>query len=437
MMDNLKYFFLYVYLFFNSLTVFSQESTRDLVVSGVDAMMEGNYGKSLELLIKAKGQAEVEQDYTNLFVALNNIGLNYAKMLDNDEALEYYIKSYTIAIRELDASYEMTSLNNIAVLYSQDKNIDKAIEYFKKAYDLAKLPEDTVKKGIYSINLAQAYFDNGAFEMATPYIEEAIKLLNEDPDYLLEALAIKATLLNAQGQTLQAENLINELLPKLKGNRYAETRVVLLLTQAEIENSKGDSDRALSLCNEALKEQPINLETRYKIFSHINRFNSNSKNYYQALVAMDSMNNLKENIHDLRSGRQYQANRVKFEILNYETELADTQLRIATQRKIIIVIAISSTLIILLLIWSLRLSRIRSKQRKDLLDRQEKILNLELENEKANNLLLEKQLKEKETSLLLEQEQHKNEIESKNRKLSAKALYLIDRNRLVETIISD
>jgi len=436
-MANLKYYFLFVYIVLNTLTVFSQESTRDLVVSGVDAMMEGDYSKSLELLIKAKGQAEEEEDYTNLFVALNNIGLNYAKILDNNEALEYYLESYTIAIKELDASYEMTSLNNIAVLYSQEKNIDKAIEYFEKAYDLAKLPKDKLKKGIYAINLAQAYFDKGENEIATPYIEEAIKLLKGDPDYLLEALAIKATLLNGQGQTAQAENLINELLPKLNENRYAETRVVLLLTQAEIENSKGDTIRALNLCNNALIQRPINLETRYKIFSNINSYSTKSKNYHQALIAMDSMNHLKQTIHDLRSGRQYQANRVKFEILNYETELADGQLRIASQRKIISVIVISSVLIILLLIWSLRLSRIRGKQRKDLLTRQEKILNLEIENEKANNLLLEKQLNEKEAKLLLEQEQYKHEIESKNRKLSAKALYLIDRNQLVETIISD
>jgi hypothetical protein len=429
-----------LFLFFfviNTFLVFSQQDTHEIIVSGVDAMMEGNYSESLELLTKARVQAENEEDYKNLFVALNNIGLNYAKMLDNNEALEYYLESYTIAIKELDASYEMTSLNNIAVLYSQEKNIDKAIEYFEKAYDLARLPKDKLKKGIYAINLAQAYFDKRKYTIATNFIEEAIKLLESDPDYQLEALALKSILLNGIGQSILAKNLINELLPKLKENRYAETRVVLLLTLADIESNNGDINRALNLTNSALSQQPINIETRYNIFSHIAKYNKENRNYSEALIAMDSMNHLKQAIHDLGSGRQYQANRVKFEILNYETELADVQQRISFQRNIILVIALSSVIIILLLIWSLRLSRIRSKQRKDLLDRQEKILNLELENEKANNLLLEKQLKENETKLLLEQEQFKHEIESKNRKLSAKALYLTDRNRLIENIIDD
>ena len=76
-------------------------------------MMDGRYAKSLELLTKAwviaEEEAEEENVYANLFVAINNIGLNYHKLLDNNEALEYYLESYTIAIKELDYSYEMTN----------------------------------------------------------------------------------------------------------------------------------------------------------------------------------------------------------------------------------------------------------------------------------------------------------------------------------------
>ncbi|WP_191859156.1 tetratricopeptide repeat protein [Hanstruepera ponticola] len=431
----------FILLFFFSLCmpfVFSQENdTHAIIVEGVDAMMEGNYSESLELLTRARVIAEEEEDYKNLFVAINNIGLNYHKLLDNNEALEYYLESYKIAIKELDYSYEMTSLNNIAILYSQENDLDKAIEYFQKAYDLAEIPQDQLKKGIYAINLAQAYNDKSQANIAMPYIEEAIKLLEADEDYLLEAEALQAVLLHALGKEQESENLITSLLPKLKGNRYAETRVVLFLTLAKIEHAKNNLNQALVLGNTALNQEPINLETRYKIYSLLHSYNEKANNYSQALIAMDSMLHIKQEIHDLRSGRQYQANKVKFEVLNYEAQLHDGRERIKSQKRLILILTISSFLIIFLLLWSLRLSRIKNKQRKDLLARQEKILNLELENEKANNLILENQLKENETKLLLEQEQHKREIESKNRKLSAKALYLIDRNRLVETIIQE
>ena len=400
-------------------------------------MMEGEYGKSLELLIKAKGKAEKEGDYKNLFVALNNIGLNYHKMLDYNEALEYYLESYKIAIKELDASYEMTSLNNIGILYSQEKDLAKAIEYFKQAYNLAEFPKDKLKKGIYAVNLAQAYCDKSEYEVANQYVESAIKFLKDDPDYLLEALAIEAIMLHGLKKTKQAEDHISNLLPKLTENRYAETRVMLLLRLAEIKYDQADINQALVLCRRALDQQPVNLETRYKIFSQINAYNRKTENYQQALSAMDSMLFINQTIHELRRERQYQANLVKFEALNYETELTKGMERIAFQKKLMIILVLGAALIIMLLMWSLRLSRIRSKQRKDILARQEKILQLELENEKANILILENQLKENETKLQLEQEQYKNEIESKNRELSVRALYLSNRNQLIESIISD
>ena len=416
---------------------FSQESSRELIVKGVDSMMEGHYVKSLELLKKARAIAKEENDYVNQFVAINNIGLNYNKLLDTNEALEYYLESYTIAIKELDYSYEMTSLNNIAILYSQEKNLEKAIEYFQKAYDLAVVPKDKFKKGIYAINLAQAYSEKKEFKLASIFIENALNLLEDEPDYLLDAKAVNAVLQKDLGHVNEAETIINEIIPQLEDTRYSESRVSLMLALADIENNKGHTTEALRICKRALKQKPINFETKFEIFNQINKYNRQAQNYPEALTAMDSMMHLKQAIYDLRSSQQYQANRVKFEVLNYETQLTKDRQRIQAQKRLIIVLAIGAVLIILLLAWALRLSRIRSKQRKDLLERQEKILNLELENEKANSLLLEKQLKEKETALLLEQEQHKNEIESKNRKLSAKALYLIDRNRLVESIIGD
>lgn len=435
---KIKYliFFLAFFIYCSNF-VFAQEDTHAIIVDGVDAMMEGNYSESLELLTNARAKAEAENDYKNQFVAINNIGLTYHKLLDYNEALEYYLESYKIAIKDLDYSYEMTSLNNIAILYSQEKNIEKAIEYFQKAYDLAKVPNDELKKGIYAINLAQAYQEKNLPKTAMPFIDEAIKLLQNEEDYLLEAEALKAIILNTLGQTQDSENQIKNLLPKLESNRYAETRVALILTLAKIENTKKNYERALVLGQSALKQQPINVETKYEIFNLIYEFSNEQKNYPLAMTVMDSMLQLKQKLHDLRNQRQYQANKVKFEVLNYETQLSEGRQRIENKNRLLIILAIGSVIIISLLLWSLRLSRIRNKQRKDLLTRQEKILNLEIENEKANNLVLEKQLKENATQLLLEKEQHKNEIESKNRKLSAKALYLIDRNRLVETIIND
>jgi DNA-binding CsgD family transcriptional regulator len=71
----------------------------------------------------------------------------------------------------------------------------------------------------------------------------------------------------------------------------------------------------------------------------------------------------------------------------------------------------------------------RQKQKKLIAERNEKVITLELEKEKNEH-------REKETAALLEEERLKNELESRNRKLSAKALYLSGRNQLIEEVIT-
>ena len=83
-------------------------------------------------------------------------------------------------------------------------------------------------------------------------------------------------------------------------------------------------------------------------------------------------------------------------------------------------------LMVLILIF--RNYLIRHKQRK-------KITELELEQEKNKRLVAEKQMREQEAIVKLEQERLRNELDIKNRKLTSKALYLSSRNELIEEIV--
>ena len=80
------------------------------------------------------------------------------------------------------------------------------------------------------------------------------------------------------------------------------------------------------------------------------------------------------------------------------------------------------------ILWVFRSNSIKHRQRKT-------IVELELAKEKSDYLLIQKQLHEQETLALLEQERFKNELEVKNRKLTAKALYLSSKNDLIEEVL--
>ena len=128
---------------------------------------------------------------------------------------------------------------------------------------------------------------------------------------------------------------------------------------------------------------------------------------------------------------------MKFEIQNYRNQLLENQKLLQSERKVFYIVLTAAIIIILLIAWALRNSYIKGKQRKIIHSRSQEVMTLELEKEKSDKLLLEKKLKEEEARALLEEERLKNEIESRNRKLSAKALHLIERNELLASIVVD
>ena len=132
----------------------------------------------------------------------------------------------------------------------------------------------------------------------------------------------------------------------------------------------------------------------------------------------------------------FETNRVKFEIADYRRELQQSKELQQQERKTLYGLLGASLLIIFLIAWALYNSYIKNKQRKKLHQQNKEFIELELQKKESDNLLLEKQLHNKEARALLEQERLKNEIENRNRKLAAKALQISGRNELIKEVIN-
>ena len=426
--------FLYILFLFISIQKGDIQECNDLIQSGVEAMHGKEHAQSLELLTKAKTIAEDNNWHREQFLAINNIGANYYSMLDYGEALDNYLEAYTIAIKELDEDYEMVVLNNIAILYSKEKQFDKAEEYFEKAYQIAKQKGDGVKIGMYAVNLGLVNNEQNELEKAKIYLDEAINLLKERPDILMQAEIALADNLFREEKYEASKKIIEELLPQLKDKAYQEHRLELFILLSKIAESENRIGQAIEHANKALRET-ASLDNKIIVFEQLSKLQIKNNDFLKAINAKDSILKAKDELTNKKNSRLFETNKVKFEVQTYQSELLENQQRLTSQRKTIYLIAGLSVLIIALIAWALRNSYIKNKQRKALHKRTQEIISLELEKEKSDNLLLEKQLKEKETRALLEQEKLKNEIENKNRKLAAKALHLSNRNELIEDII--
>jgi len=403
------------------------EKCDNLIKEGVNAFFEDkNYVRSLELLTEARIMAETNEWPEQLFLALNNIGLNYYELLDYGEALNNFLEAYKIALRDLEPNSEMIVLNNIAILYSKEEKLDKAEEFFKKAYTIAVENKNDSKIALYALNLGILANQKGNVELSEEYINIALPFLGSHPGD--EAMARVTSIKNTAGRGKYeiAEQLALELLPQLAKN--SRPKGSLLLALAEINENKNNLRKAIEYAELTLAEN-INMEFSRDAYRYLSNLYKKSNDPGKAFYYGDLYYEAKDSLTILKNNKLFENSRIKFELQNYQEELARSNERLNEERRIFTIIVAFAALLILFVIWLLRINSVKYKQRKI-------ITELELDKERHERLLLEKQLQEKETLTLLEEEKLKNEIETKNRQLATKALHLSTKSELIENILN-
>ena len=147
------------------------------------------------------------------------------------------------------------------------------------------------------------------------------------------------------------------------------------------------------------------------MYNQISKLYLLNHDYAIALQYKDSVIATKDSISGLINQEFFETTKIKLKVQRYENELKINNEKHSAERKIFI-IAIAFTLLLFFFIYRTLKNRIvKQKQEKIITENQQKIFTLELEN-------------------------LKNNIAEKNRKLSAKALYLSGRNELIEEVVN-
>ena len=433
-----KLFCLFVLCFVGILnsTASPIEKCDSLVKAGVMAMERNENIKSLELLTQARLLAEKNHWYKQQFLAINNIGANYYSLLEYGEALNYYLEAYTIALKELEPKYEMIVLNNIAILYSKEQKYSKANEYFTKAYNIAKENKEPLKVGLYAMNLGNVANEDKKPKRARKYFSEALPLLTGQPQFITLAKIGLAQCDLLENNPAQARKIAETLLKTVKDLEYNDIGISLFQILSRSYLAENSIDLGLLYANKILQKKP-DLETKIMVFGLLSDLNFKRKAFAEALSYKDSILKANTELNEIKNGKLFESSKVKFEIQNYRNEIALNESKLSSERKIFYSVIAIIVIIVIFIVWSFRNASIKHKQKKLIAERSEQILTLELEKEKSDNLILEQQFIEKETTALLEQERLKNELELKNRKLSAKALYLSGRNQMIEEVLTE
>ncbi|MET3539261.1 tetratricopeptide repeat protein [Chryseobacterium limigenitum] len=407
----------------------SAEHCDALIKQGIDALYKKDHSTSLEIFAEAQKIAEQNSLYQQQFITTNCIGLNYYQMSDYSTALDSYLEAYSIAVKYLKSDREMTVLNNIALVYLQQGKYKESEKHQKRAYDLATLNKDYIGIAIYAANLADLYNITHQLDRALEYVKIARAALTKKNN----------TRFNTDLDIVEAKNflerkeydnvfiILKPLLNKLKDKESIDHRISALLILSKAHQGKKQNDKALYYVEKS-QEENLNYSNEKDIYNQFSSLYFSMGDYNKALQYKDSIITVKDSLSATKNQAMYQNSEIKI-------KLQDSQKELKSEKRLKFYIAAFCISLLALLSWLFRTLYLKNQQKRTIAERNQQIITLELKNKENDNLLLEQQIKEKETEALLEKEKLKNELESRNRKLAVNAIHIAQRNDKIEEYI--
>src|SRR5690606_11781397 len=171
-----------------------------------------------------------------------------------------------------------------------------------------------------------------------------------------------------------------------------------------------------------------NVEERIEVYDRLATLYGKTDDFKTAMAYKDSVIIATDSLYAIKNSALFKSEKVKFQIKNYQHELMESKKALKSEKQFFYLLITAVVIFMGFLIWMYKNNSLKHKQRK-------RIIELELEKEKSDHLLLEEQHREKEATALLEKERLKNELEVKNRELTAKAMYMASKNELIEEVL--
>lgn len=273
--------------------------------------------------------AEREDNLSYSFIGFFQKG-NKKKILgDLDEALEAYVKSLSIAKELGDTSKEGDVYGAIADVYSVNGNHANAVHYYKKAIDILRHTDDSVSLASAILNAGDEYLNHRSYDSALLYFTES-GMIFEKVNYPVGKaynLGNMGMVYANMGESIQAENKINEAIQMLEKSEDFYPICFYLLSMSDIYQAQNDLPTAISYAGRSLK-----LARQYKLKQQISDANLKlsdlyeiagkpieSLNYYKDhIVYRDSVNNIRtvQKLADLRTDFEVSQKQIEVDLLH-------------------------------------------------------------------------------------------------------------------------
>jgi tetratricopeptide (TPR) repeat protein len=417
------------------------QQCSDLVLKGAQSMEAGNLSEALEYFTKADLLAAKNNYEDKLFPIKINLGIIYQKFSNYGEALGQYQSAYNLAQKSGSEKDLAKALGNIGVLYSREKDYKNALKYYKQAYPLTTDKEATYVRLMLAINMSDLYNKMGNFNEARKYLNDVKNLPKSKKVEQLWVINYADSYI-VEGRPDKALKMIDEIVNNIDKKREGVCYVCVAELLSKVYYNQNKTELAIKFARQGLRNTP-QMPEKIELYDQLSRLHLKRGEYDLAFQYKDSVLIAKDSISVLINNGLYESNKVKLKVQEYQSELQAKTEKQQAQLYFFVVIIVVCLLTSFAIYKGLKNKIVRQNQEKVIIQRNQEIINLELEKknlelEKINkeHLLTEQELETIKNAALLKQEQLKNKISEKNRELSAKALYLSIRNELIESSIN-
>jgi tetratricopeptide (TPR) repeat protein len=368
---------------------------RSLVLLGDIYTNIGEMDQAMDAYLQAKvlndNASEVEPDNPQLFLKQNDILMkigvlhfylknytkslsHYSEALNNLESINEKIQVPDLALRRVKI------FNNIAAVYIQQEDYDKALIYFKNALESNATNGTSEIESSLSNNIGICHLEKGEYDLASHYFLRSLEIRTASGD-----IRGQAQVLNNLGKTKAYRGNFNEALEfyqkALQAGKeigHGESTLITLQSLSEVYDTLGNYRNALRTFKEykALNDSMFSLESKTAI-AHLEESYRRDK--------------------ELK-----------------ELELASREGELKAQRTEIRNIIIAASLGLLLITAFFLIVVMRSKLR--------------------NQRLQQEKLRLEHANLDLESRTLKENLDYKDRELTANALFLLKNNELISRI---
>lgn len=256
-----------------------------------------------------------------------------------DEALDAYFNSLNAAKQVNFLLGEGTVYGTIADVYSVSNNHPNAKLYYDKAITTLKRVDESIALASVIANAGFEYYNTNSLDTALSYFRESGKMFAK-LDYTIGqaySLGNIGMVYTKLGKHQLAESNINEAIRILEGAEDHQPICEYLLSMADIEQEKGDLQRAVSHAQRSLK-----MAEAYGLKDHISAANLKLSELYEKLgntkaslqfyknhiTYRDSVNNLKtvQAMANLRTDFEVSQKQAEVDLLNEEKRNQENQL---------------------------------------------------------------------------------------------------------------